>query len=113
MIRAIVMLPFNVILIGIRDDLLGQLRKELATANATVETECHDVRSGLPNLRASRAQIRLIIVYVAGAEQVNEVRKLSSLLPGWPILALVELTEDADNLLRANRAGAAQLVILP
>lgn len=55
----------------------------------------------------------LIIMTVKVDEDVAGLRRLSGAFIGWPIVALVDLGQDAEILLRSNRAGAAQVVPLP
>lgn len=60
-----------------------------------------------PSLRGST----LVTRFRSAADEAG-LKRLTSVLPGWPVVALVDVDVDPENLFRANRAGAAQIVPL-
>jgi pilus assembly protein CpaE len=107
------MYPLNVVLVGIGENLLPHVRRELANHSANLECEYRTVPGALDGLRACKADMRLFIHHVRQPEDVEELRRLNGGFVGRPILALVEAGKETRTLLAANRAGASQIVPLP
>jgi pilus assembly protein CpaE len=107
------MIPFPVILIGVSDRVLPGLRQELANAGVTVEAEYGSAERVIQTLSAKEADKRLLIVPFESIADAPIVGKLANAFRNWPILALVDGNQQAENLVRANRAGAAQVVPVP
>jgi pilus assembly protein CpaE len=107
------MFPCPVILIGVSDQLMQAVRKELTKVAATVAAEYHGADTALEGLRADKMETKLFIVDFESPQDATGVRRLVETHRGSPILALVHVAEHPENLLEANRAGATQLVPLP
>ena len=56
---------------------------------------------------------RMLVVRLRSLEDVQQMGRVDTCLPGWPLLALVEGDYDAAGLLQVSRAGAAQILPLP
>jgi pilus assembly protein CpaE len=107
------MFPFPVILVGIDEDHLPRIRRELTHAMAEVESEFATADSAVECLRRSRKQTRLFIVQGGTRFDAACIRRLSDFFSDWPILALIPGEEPLDEFLEANRAGATQVVVAP
>lgn len=107
------MFPFPVILVGIDDDHLPQMRRELALAMADVEGEFESSDAAFEGLRQSRKQTRLFIVQAGTQFDAACIRRLSDYFSDWPILALLAGTSPLEVFLEANRSGATQVVRRP
>ncbi len=106
------MYPLPVVLLGIDDELLTSVRKELWTGSAEVESEFQSAYMAIDCLRHYKNQPRLLIVQVGTDFQPEEIQRLAASLWGWPILALLS-SKDSEDFLRVNRAGAVQVLALP
>ncbi|MCE9562858.1 MAG: hypothetical protein K8U57_12505 [Planctomycetes bacterium] len=56
---------------------------------------------------------RMLVVKLRSLEDVQQMGRLDTCFPGWPLLALVEGDYDAAGLLQVSRAGAAQILPTP
>ena len=101
-----------VILLGIDENVLPELRNELIEASATVESEFHSSFALIDCLRHYKAQPRLLILQIGAECQAETVERLAECLRGWPILALLPAYQD-DDFFQINRAGAVQVLPLP
>jgi pilus assembly protein CpaE len=106
------MYPLPVVLVGIESGLLPTVRRELADAAAEVESEFLSAFMAIDCLRHYRKQPRLLIAQLGADCQADAIHRLGNSLSGWPILALLP-SGKAEDFLRANRAGAVQVVPLP
>jgi pilus assembly protein CpaE len=107
------MYPLPVVLVGIEEGLLPDIRRELSYGTAEVESEFPSASSAVETLRQTRKQPRLIVVGLSSQSQAAVIQRMSNTLAGWPILALVPRMTDPADLLAINRAGAVQIVSLP
>jgi pilus assembly protein CpaE len=106
------MYALPVVLLGIDEDVLPELRRELIDASAAVESEFHSSFALIDCLRHYKAQPRLLILQIGTDCQADTVERLADCLRGWPILALLPAEEDED-FFQINRAGAVQVVSVP
>jgi pilus assembly protein CpaE len=107
------MYPLETLLIGCRDDVLPELRRELTNLSVAIEGEYLDVRSCLTHVLANPAGKRLLVFCPNSAADIVQLERLNELVVGQPILALVDPANDPSLMVRAMRAGAAQVVRLP
>ena len=107
------MYPLNTLLIGCTDDVHGDLRRELVNLSAAIEGEYPDARSCLTFVLANPSVKRLIVFYPKSAAEIVQLERLNEAIVGQPILALVDPAIDPSLMVRAMRAGAAQVVRLP
>jgi len=56
---------------------------------------------------------RMLVVKLHSLEDVQQMGRLDTCFPGWPLLAVVEGDYDAAGLLQVSRAGAAQILPMP
>ncbi len=56
---------------------------------------------------------RMLVVKLRSLEDVQQMGRVDTCFPGWPLLALVEGDYDATGLLQVSRAGAAQILPMP
>jgi pilus assembly protein CpaE len=101
-----------VILLGIDESVLPELRSELIDASTTVESEFHSSFALIDCMRHYKAQPRLLILQIGTDCQAETVERLAECLRGWPILALLPAYQD-DDFFQINRAGAVQVLPLP
>jgi pilus assembly protein CpaE len=107
------MYPLPLVLVGIDDKLLSDVLLGLASSMATVESEFASTAIAIEGLRHNKAQPRLIVVRIGPECDANAIRRMSSLLIGWPILALIPSDHSYESFLQVNRAGATQVVRVP
>ncbi len=107
------MYPLSVYLIGCTYEVLPDLRRELQNLSVVVEGEFVDARGCLEMLLAHPSATRLCIVHVKSVDDVAQLAMLNETAIGMPILALSDPTVDPTMMMRAMRAGAAQVVRLP
>jgi pilus assembly protein CpaE len=105
------MYPLKAILIGC--ELLPEVRRELGNLSIPVEGEYIDVGTCLAKVLSNPSDRRLFVVHPASQTEISQVERLNESVVGQPILALVDPTQDQSMMLRAMRAGAAQVVRLP
>jgi pilus assembly protein CpaE len=106
------MYALPIVLLGIDENSLPELRIELIEASATVESEFHSSFALIDCLRHYKTQPRLLILQIGPDCQADTVERLAECLRGWPILALLPVDEDED-FFQINRAGAVQVLSLP
>lgn len=107
------MVPFPVILVGMDDDQLPQIRRELTHVMVEVEGEFATADEAFESLRKSRKQTRLLIIQAGTRFDAAGIRRLSDYFNDWPILALIPGNQPLDHFLEANRAGATQVLLSP
>jgi len=108
------MYPLNVILIGfVETDALFDLRRELHNAAVAVETEYSDVGAALAALPLLPDGKRLFALFIKSELDLKQLERLTEVFPGQPILALLDAGNDSAMILKAMRAGASQVVMLP
>jgi pilus assembly protein CpaE len=107
------MYPFKTFLVGCQGTTQSDLRRELADLAINGNHEFATVRNTLGALGPCPAEPCLFLIKVASTADVEQVQHLNDSLAGKPILALVDPNSDPTLLIRAMRAGAAQVVRLP
>ncbi len=107
------MYPIETFLVGCSQHTLPDLHRELANLSVTVGKEYARVRDCLAHWVPSPSKKRLFIVEPKTADDVQQIERLNEAFIGEPIIALVDPRDDSTLLLRAMRAGAAQVVRLP
>ncbi len=107
------MYPLKTLLIGCTDNALGDLRRELINLSVAIEGEYLDASSCLPYALANPADKRLLIFCLNSAAEIVQLERLNEAVVGQPIVALVDPANDPSLMVRAMRAGAAQVVRLP
>ncbi len=107
------MYPLKAMLIGCTGQNLLDVGRELASLSIPIEGEYVDVRSCLAHVFANPSDKRLFVVHPSTTAEIVQVEALCDSVAGQPILALVDLAHDPSMMVRAMRAGAAQVVRLP
>ena len=100
------MYPLPLILVGIDDNLLSDVLIGLASSTAQVESEYATVGAAIEGLRHGKSERRLLVVRVGSECDVAGIRRLSSLLIGWPILALIPGDIADENFFQVNLRGS-------
>jgi pilus assembly protein CpaE len=103
----------NIVLIGGDESVLPHVRREALNHGATIAAEYTDLASALKVLEPDADKTRLFIVYVDSSEDLAQLKRLSGIFVGRPIIALVHSDRDGSMILKAMRAGALQVVPLP
>lgn len=106
------MIPMNVVLVGIDEAIVPELRQELTNAAIDVECEFQSALMAIDCLRHYKRQPRVLLVQIGADCETDTIRRLTADLNGWPILALLP-SRKSEDFLRVNRAGAVQVVPLP
>ena len=84
-----------------------------AQASATVEADYGNADSVVQALSDEKIQKRLFVVGFDSPADAVVLVKLAKAFRNWPILALVGGSQQAENLILANRSGAVQVVAAP
>jgi pilus assembly protein CpaE len=107
------MYPLKAILIGCPSQSLSEVQRELGNLSISVEGEYIDVGKCLAKVLAAPSARRLFVVCPQSQSDISQIEWLNESLVGQPILALVDPAQDPSMMMRAMRAGAAQVVRLP
>lgn len=103
----------RVVLVGVEDALQAPLRDALRQRSAEPAAVCPDLAAARAEARARAGDAHLFIVRVADGEDPARLASLTGGAPGQPVMALLPPGSDLTALLAAQRAGAAQVVLLP
>ena len=103
----------NIVTIGCDSRVLADVRREALNNVATIEGEYIDLPSAVHGLAASSETPRLFVVQVGSNAALLQLKRLSSTFVGRPIIALVDTDKDASMVVKAMRAGALQVALLP
>lgn len=106
------MYPLKIILIGCPEPVRGPLRQALGNQLAVVETELGDVPQAA-RLRFEDGNLRLFLVYLKTAADLEYLRRLHGAFPDHAILGLRDAGSDQSIFTGALRAGAAFVVSVP
>lgn len=107
------MFPLEVIVVGVRDDVLPHVRRELSNMSAKTGGEYADATEAVGSLGLGGQENRVFVMYVHGPDGMEQLKRLSRTYASRPVLALMEGTNDVGTLTSAMRAGALQIVTLP
>jgi pilus assembly protein CpaE len=107
------MYPLKALLIGCTGQTLLDVGRDLTNLLIPVEGEYVDVRSCLAHVLTNPSDTRLFVVHPSTLAEIAQLEWLSESVAGQPILALVDPANDPSMMMRAMRAGAAQVVRLP
>ncbi len=107
------MYPLKASLIGCTSQSLPEVRRDLGSLSISVEGEYIDVSTCLAKVLAVPSDRRLFVVCPQSQSEISQIERLNESLIGQPILALVDPVLDPSMMMRAMRAGAAQVVRLP
>src|SRR5262245_9437263 len=118
------MYPLNVVLVGCGNELLAQVRAELAALGAKIETEFLGFESAIAALRELRTEggrhghpdamgKHLYIAHVETIRDLPNLKRLAGLVVGQPIVALLGFSANIQDPILAQRSGASQVVLTP
>jgi pilus assembly protein CpaE len=105
--------PFDVMLVGLTEDVIQSARDGLAQQIAEVKAEVPTARMALESLDAKETKPPLFVVQVRCEEDLEGVNFLATQRPTAAILALLDGEMELPAALAVNRAGANQIVSLP
>ena len=103
----------NIVVIGCDRKVLADVRREALNNLATIEGEFVDVLSAVNGLSVDSEIPRLFVVQVGSDVALSQLKRLSNTFVGRPIIALLEIDKDASMVVKAMRAGALQVALLP
>ena len=103
----------SAITVGLDIRLAGDIRHELGEYPLRMVAEFPTPEAAIEAFGRARGGPRIIITQFRSQADQTGLRRLNGLLAGWPVIALVDIQADPENLFWANRAGAAQVVPLP
>ncbi len=107
------MYPLKIALIGCRESVLLDVQRELSNLSAEAQDVCGQLSQWAEHLLPQRDEQRLLITQPRSAEDVQQMARLNEFFSGQPMLALVDPNDDPSLMVRAMRAGAAQVVRVP
>lgn len=100
-------------LVGCDENLVPHIRREILNQRGIVDGEFADVSRAVREVRLNEKDQCLFVMHVRSTEDLPSLKLLSGTFVGRPILALVEAAHDSALVLKAMRAGARQVVMLP
>src|SRR5581483_4449920 len=107
------MYPFHAIVIGCNEHEIVAVRQELANQYVAIEAEVANADDALARLGEGTNQAYLFLMKVNGAQDLQQVLRISSAAGGKPIVALMNREIDFAAVLSTIRAGASQVVLTP
>ncbi len=75
---------------------------------AVVDVDYPTVTAVQKNVLAKEDETRLLIIHVDSIEGVSELKRLNSIYPRYPILALVDVNRDPTLVMKCMRAGRSR-----
>lgn len=103
----------NIVLVGDDDRVLAEVRREAANNSVTIDAEFADLPTALNSDELKSDKPWLFIVHVGSSSALSQLKSLSGTMVGRPIIALVDADRDATMAVKAMRAGALQVALLP
>ncbi len=103
----------NIVLVGCDEGILPDIRREVLSHSAIIEDEFPDLPSALKTLESRKDDARMFVVHIGSDLELAQLKRLNSVFRGCPIIALVDAERDASMVVKAMRAGALQIVLLP
>jgi pilus assembly protein CpaE len=108
------MYPLQVVLVHCGEAVRSSVRRELANQLAVVKAEYRDVAAALHAVGTPTTTERfLFVLHVRSDADLQELQRLSSSLPGHPILVLRDRDSDPVLFQHALRCGAAFTIPVP
>ncbi|MFL5330578.1 MAG: CpaE family protein [Gemmataceae bacterium] len=107
------MYPLSVTLVGCQDAVQRNVLSMLDYQQASLEGQYSDVDKAISSLRNVASPLRLFVMQLRGSNDLSKLKHLSGTFVGQPVVAIVDSQPDQSLLLRAMRAGAAQVVPMP
>ena len=101
------------LLVGCDPSDLPYLRQSLAGQGIEVEAEFAQVSQVLNQVAPAPDHKRLLLIQLESDRDIRQISRLNNTFAGWPIMALLDTYDDPTLVLRAMRAGAAQVISLP
>jgi pilus assembly protein CpaE len=79
----------------------------------TLDESFTDAAKAIRSVWMTETETRLFVLRVASDDDLMGLKHVAAKFPGRPILAVVDASDDSSMLLKAMRAGAAQVVTAP
>ncbi|MEX1223953.1 MAG: hypothetical protein WEA31_05335 [Pirellulales bacterium] len=100
-------------LIGCDEQMIPVAARNVLQRWAIVDASYPTVTAVLSNVLILNDETRLFVMYIGSPYDVTELKRLSSHYPGYPILAVVDMTCDPELVMSSMRAGAMQVIRQP
>ncbi|MGE3805352.1 MAG: CpaE family protein [Gemmataceae bacterium] len=107
------MFPLKAILVECSEKLSPHLRRELANQAVEIEAEHASISRLIEHCRLKKDEHRLFVTELQEPGAERNLRRLSGMYMGQPILAAVPPATSAEELMRWMRAGLSQAVTVP
>lgn len=101
------------VLIGCDDETGRSFRLELSSDRIPISSEFRDPKSALDQLVVEQADQVAFFFPIRSGDDIRDLKRISESFPGCPIIAGVNPREHPELIMAANRAGAAQVAMLP
>jgi pilus assembly protein CpaE len=105
--------PLKIALVSLSTGIRELLARELYPFSVQIDGEFRSANQAAEHFKASRSEPRLLIYHMRRLEQLSELKQLNGQFGSWPILTLLEGSNNLDDFVAVNRAGASQIVGLP
>ncbi len=107
------MYSLKVNFIGCDERSVPQAARDILQRWATIDSSFANVAIVQKTLLDSESEMRLFLMYVESADDVAELKLLNNTFPRYPILAIVDATNDPSLVVKSMRAGALQVIHPP
>jgi pilus assembly protein CpaE len=107
------MYSLKINLIGCDEQVMPTAARDTLRRWAIMDADYPNVTAILKNVLMKEGETRLFIVFVDSAGAVADLKRLNAMYPRYPILAVVDGTNDPTLVVKSMRAGALQVISPP
>jgi pilus assembly protein CpaE len=100
-------------LIGCDEKAFPPAAREILQRWAVIDVEYPNVTAVQKNVLWKEGETRLLVICIRSADDLPELKRLNTLYPRYPILAVFDATSDPSLVVKIMRAGALQIVQPP
>jgi pilus assembly protein CpaE len=107
------MYPFGAIIVGGSEAEMATIRREVSNLSVIVEYEFADIEKAISQRTLLADRPCFFLVKVNSGANMDQLARLNQFFMGKPIVALLNGDSDLAAVLHIQRAGAAQVLLLP
>ena len=107
------MYPFQAIIVGGSETERTTIRREVTNLSVTVSHEYDDIDKAIGQRSLLMGELCLFLIKVNSSANMDQLARLNQVYLGKPIVALLNEDSDLSAVLSIQRAGAAQVLLLP
>jgi Flp pilus assembly CpaE family ATPase len=107
------MYSLKINLVGCDEETVPPAAREILQRWAVIDDDYPNVTALQKKVLMKEGETRLIVIHINSANDISELKRLNSLYPRYPILAVVDASSDSTLVMKCMRAGALQVVHPP